>query len=43
MERSETDWLQFEIKDGRFVGCGGPLNLDEVISGFLELMEPGAR
>lgn len=37
-ERTETDWIQFEVKDSRFVGSGGLGNLTEVLSCFLSLI-----
>jgi hypothetical protein len=36
VERSETDWIQSEIAEGKFIGCGGPDNLEEVLELFLE-------
>jgi hypothetical protein len=38
-ERSETDWIQTEISGSRFVGCGGPLNLTEVVAEFFRILE----
>ena len=41
--RSEFDWAQHEVVDGRFVACGGPFNLEELIRRFLALLpKPGA-
>jgi hypothetical protein len=31
---SETDWLRYEVRDGRFIGFGGPLNLSELLQIF---------
>lgn len=39
VDRSETDWLQHEIVDDKFVACGGALNLEEMISIFLEIAD----
>lgn len=36
VERTQTDWWQFEVTDNKFIGCGGALNLGEVIEKFLE-------
>jgi len=36
VERSETDWVQTEISSRKFIGCGGPGNLEEVLALFLE-------
>lgn len=36
VERSETDWIQSEITDGKFIGVGGAGNLEEVLELFLE-------
>jgi hypothetical protein len=40
-ERSETDWIQFEIKDSKFIGSGGIGNLREVLHCFLSCMDNG--
>jgi hypothetical protein len=37
-ERSENDWVQVEVSSGKFVGCGGPMNLEEVLTLFFELV-----
>jgi hypothetical protein len=39
IKRSATDWLQYAIKDSRFHGCSGPLNLEELIDRFFALLE----
>ena len=36
VERSETDWIQSEIVEGKFIGCGGPGNLEEILELFLD-------
>lgn len=36
--RSENDWLQVEISDYQFVGCGGPKNLSEILKEFFDLV-----
>ncbi len=38
-KRSDSDWVQIEIKDSRFTGCGGAHNLAEVIGEFLNLVD----
>jgi hypothetical protein len=42
-ERSETDWVQFSVIDGKFVGSGGVGNLEEVIEIFLKIAEGSAN
>lgn len=37
-ERSETDWVQHEVLDRKFVGCGGPGNLEEILVTFFRLV-----
>lgn len=37
-DRSEGDWAQHEVVDGKFVACGGPFNLEELIRRFLALL-----
>jgi hypothetical protein len=39
IERSEDDWLFFELKDDLFRGRCGPNNLVEMIGAFLHLVE----
>lgn len=34
--RSENDWVQFEVTDQQYVGCGGPRNLREIIEIFFQ-------
>ena len=38
-ERSESDWVQFEVSSGKFVGSGGVGNLTEVLHRFLALLQ----
>jgi hypothetical protein len=38
VERSETDWVQTEVANGKFVGCGGPKNLEEVLALFFQIV-----
>lgn len=33
-ERTENDWIQYEVADQKFQACGGPGNLGELISLF---------
>jgi hypothetical protein len=33
--RSESDWVQYEVVGNKFVACGGPHNLGELIRCFL--------
>lgn len=39
LERSETDWVQSEIAEGKFIGCGGLGNLEEVLGLFLDTVK----
>jgi hypothetical protein len=39
-ERTDSDWVQYEIKNGRFVGSGGITNLSEILQIFLQIVEP---
>lgn len=38
-QRSETDWVQHEVSDQKFVGCGGLGNLEELLLAFFKLVE----
>ena len=40
-ERSENDWVSYEIKEGKFIGHGGPTNLDEIIGVFRRIWQTG--
>lgn len=37
-DRSDVDWAQHEVADGRFVACGGAFNLEELIARFLQVV-----
>ena len=37
-EKNEQDWLHCKIEDGKFVGNGGPLNLDAILGSFVALI-----
>ena len=39
VERSEHDWIDFKIEEGRFYGYGGPRNLGDIIEVFAALVE----
>ena len=39
IERTETDWIHCRVKDRKFVGYCGPLNLDELFRIFREWAE----
>jgi len=39
-ERTETDWLNCWVEDGRFNGAGGAQNLHEILSVFLSWGAP---
>lgn len=34
-DRSDQDWVQFEVVGGRYIACGGAFNLEEMIIQFL--------
>lgn len=36
-EKTEEDWLHCKIDNGKFVGNGGPLKLEAILSLFLSL------
>jgi Immunity protein 53 len=38
VERSDIDWVQSEVTDRKFVGCGGVGNLCEVLELFLAIV-----
>lgn len=38
-QRSHSDWLQIEVTEGTFIGCGGLGNLSEIVERFLSLVE----
>lgn len=35
VDRSEADWIQFEISGRRYIACGGVYNLEEMMLQFL--------
>lgn len=37
--RTDSDWVQTEITDGKFIGAGGPENLSELIELFLQITQ----
>ncbi|MBO9881104.1 immunity 53 family protein [Xanthomonas sp. D-109] len=39
IERSEIDWIQYEVTGDKFVSCGGALNLAEMVDVFLRIAE----
>jgi hypothetical protein len=41
-ERSENNWISYEIREGRFIGRGGPANLEELIGIFRQFWQKGA-
>lgn len=38
-ERSDSDWVQFEIREGKFIGSGGVSNLGEILWNFLSIVK----
>ncbi|HEX8425051.1 immunity 53 family protein [Hymenobacter sp.] len=39
-ERSPTDWVSWHIENYKFIAYGGPQNLSEILSYFLEIFLP---
>lgn len=35
VDRSELDWVQWEVSNQRYIACGGAFNLEEMIIQFL--------
>jgi len=42
-ERSDSDWIDCKIESGIFCGCGGPMNLGEILDFFLKICESHIR
>jgi hypothetical protein len=42
-ERSENDWISYEVTSAKFLGRGGPLALNELIEVFRRVWESSAR
>jgi hypothetical protein len=38
-ERSDSDWIQFEIREGKFIGSGSVSNLGEILRNFLLIVK----
>jgi hypothetical protein len=34
LERSDSDWIQIEVREGKFIGSGGVRNLNEILGKF---------
>jgi hypothetical protein len=32
--KSENDWLQYEVREGKFIGCGAVQNLADILACF---------
>lgn len=41
--QSETDWLVCDVQQFRFIGFGGPLQLEEIVTIFLEWAQEGKQ
>jgi hypothetical protein len=39
VQRSDTDWVQSEVAERKFIGCGGVGNLGEVLELFLGIVK----
>ena len=39
VRRTDSDWVQTEITDGKFIGAGGPANLSELIELFFQIIQ----
>jgi hypothetical protein len=40
-ERNENDWISYELKESKFLGHGGPRNLDELVRVFRQIWQKG--
>ena len=40
IKRSTTDWIGYSVKAGEFEGVGGPENLTEILTYFLDTFIP---
>jgi Immunity protein 53 len=38
-ERSEFDWISYEVREGKFIGHSGPRGLHEILTTFRGLVE----
>jgi hypothetical protein len=43
IQRNEQDWVQIEVTEACFRGCGGPKNLTELIELFFDLVVDAGR
>ena len=39
VQRTKENWIQREIGDGKYLACGGPHNLEEMVEAFLSFAE----
>lgn len=39
VEKGDSDWIQHEVANSQFIGCGGPGNLGEVVSLFFDVID----
>jgi hypothetical protein len=39
IERTDSSWIQIEVRDGKFVGSGGIGCLNEILSRFMEIVK----
>ncbi|MCK9488193.1 MAG: immunity 53 family protein [Xanthomonadales bacterium] len=37
-DRDGQNWVQYEVTEGRFIGCGGALNLMEIFDCFVRII-----
>lgn len=38
-ERSDGNWMQYEVTEGKYVASGGPKNLRELIATFFRIID----
>lgn len=38
-QRSETDWVQYEITSSKYIACGGASNLIEMLQTFFDVLD----
>ena len=42
-EISESEWIQFEVREEKFCGSGGVLNLNKILLQFLSIIRQESR
>ena len=39
LDRTESDWVQFEVSQGKYIACGGTFNLAEMLQRFFDVLD----